>query len=198
MLRFIHSQVVGLLQSGYNWHDSKNDADLKSSKFIALVLCLCAVALVALPFLLDFLSARTAMRSIFLAVPILIAAKRFWHGASMRWIFMGLIRHWLPISLLIYIYLVLGVIAVQAMKGGDFIDIGKQCGILMMSLGLVGGVTSWVQAGIVRDSSKPEKAKILALRFYALMCLGFFLGGALTAAHATGLADWFFVEVLGW
>jgi len=198
MLRFIHSQVVGLFHSGQNWQDAESDGDRKSSKLIALVLGLMAVSFVVLPFLLDFLSERSAMRSIFLSVPLLVAAKHFWHGASMRWILMGLIKNWLSIGLLVYIYLVLGAIAVQAFKGGEFINIGKQCGILMMALGFVGGVTSWIQAGILRDASQPDKAKVVALRFYALIWLGFFLGGTLALANATGWADWFFVEVLGW
>ena len=114
----------------------------------------------------------------------------------------GLIRYWLPFSLLIYMYYGACVMADALYRGDGSVDYAFHGGILIMSMAFLGCVTSWIQARIVHEQAleqgTSEKLKVAGLRIYAVIWVGFFFGGLLMFGMATGAADWLFVEVLGW
>lgn len=208
MRRLIHAQVAGFLRAGKELRRPEGAVDRGASKLVAALLFLLGAGLVALPPLLDFLPARVSLRAHLVALAAFGFGVRFWRGVSVRWMLRGLLRYWLPTGLLLYIYFIVGLMLATVFEGRDAFDIGLHGGAMMIVLAVCAGLASWEEArqrvagaeggGRFRDLDAAAKAGVLALRFYALVWVAFFCGGLVMIAHATGLGDWFFQDVLGW
>jgi hypothetical protein len=201
-LHYLHGQVMGSLRAGKEWKDAETAVGKGASKLFAFALGLVAIAVAVIPMFLDFLPPRIALRALLLSILILGMAFRFWRGVSVFSMLGGLLRYWIPTAFMIYAYFTGGKMAIVLFKENGSPDYAFHGGIMMMIMAFLGVVTSWIQANVVAEAAAiagtTDRIKIVALRFYALIWVGFFFGGAFMLAWATGLADWFFVDVLGW
>jgi hypothetical protein len=201
-LHFLHGQVMGSLRVSKEWKDAETSVGKGTSKLFAFALCLVAIAVAVLPLFLDFLPPRIALRALVVSMLILGMAARFWRGVSFFSMLGGLLRYWVPTAFVMYAYFTGGQMAIVLFKENDSPDYAFHGGIMMMIMAFLGVVTSWIQANVLAEAAAAagttDRIKIAALRFYALVWVVFFFGGAFMLAWATGLADWFFVDVLGW
>lgn len=193
MFRIIHSQVASFLKAGKEVHLAEGAVELGASRMVAVVLALVGLAIAGLPLVLDFISVRVAARAQLVSLAAFALATKFWRGMSLRWLIGGFFRHWIPVGVLVHIYLVTVWVVLRWLKDGEPPDIAFHGGIMMMVLSFVAGVASWMHA-----KHAAQGAFRWLLGFYALLWLGFFLGGCLMLAMATGAADWFFEDLLGW
>lgn len=199
--RFIHDQVIGFMRAGKEWEPAENAVERAASKGVAGLLVVVGIALAIVPLFLDFLPARVALRALVVSTLVFGLAARFWHGISVASVIAGMFRYWLPVGFLIYMYVAAGKIAIALFKLGESPDYLYPCGIMIVGMALLGGITSWVHVGVVREratsAGTSARAKIFGLRAYALLWFAFFLGGLWTLAMAIGLADWIMVDVFG-
>ena len=200
---FLHGQVMAFMAVGREREDAVGAADRGASKLLGAVLFVVALAVVALPVFLDFLPGRVALKSVYVSLLTMGLAGRFWSGQSALALAKGVLRCWLPTGLLVYMY-ILGAKMMTALmaEGRSAEEFALEIGICMTIMAILGLVTSWVHAGIVaeRPAGKGDRKglKVAGLRFYALVWVAFVGGGLFMIAYATELAEWFFVDVLGW
>lgn len=206
--KLVHAQLAGFLKAGKEVRQPQGSLDRGGSKLFGLLLIALGAAIAVVPLWLDYLPGRLYLRAQFTALAAFAFGVRFLRGISVVWMLRGLFRYWLPTTLLIYIYFLagLGLAMVFGRVGDD--NIGIYGGVLMLTLSICAGLASWEEArlrvagdsgeGRFRDLSAAAKTGVIALRFYALVWLGFFVGGFVMLAWATGLGDWFFQDVLGW
>ncbi|MHC4380295.1 MAG: hypothetical protein ACYSU1_04305 [Planctomycetota bacterium] len=202
MLLYIHDQVMGFLKAGKDTEPAGNAVDRGASKAFGGLLVVVGVALAVVPLFLDFLSPRVALRSILVSVMVFGVACKFLSGASLFGLIGEMLRYWIPFAWMIYAYLVVGMMAVSLLKGGESTDYAFHGGIMMATMGFLGAVTTWLHARLLGEGD-PEgggshRVAIYGLRLYSVVWLAFLCGGLFMFAWATGWADWFFVEVLGW
>lgn len=203
---YIYHQFKGFLQAGKKLQPPQSQADFLLSRMIALVLIAVAggMALFALTF--SHSTARIMIRAVITVLACLAFAARFYKGISVKWMVKGLLKYRMPTILLIYLFFVTGFLLFGMFTGQlEDLALGLLGGGLMLMMGLVFLVGYYKQAQDYKRKAKETspgslkyKSGILACYVMMLMGLAIFLGGFTMVAWGTGLADWFFEDLLGW
>ncbi len=202
----IYTQCRGFLRAGKNLQKPEDETDLLLSRIIGFLLLLLAGGIFLSVFYLRFLSVRLVARAVLIIITLLIFALKFYKGISIKWMWRGMRKYWIPISCLVYIFVALGYL-VSGIFYFDLsnLEMGLIGGTLMIFMATL-GMVSFFKAGKAfqqKASERPEdklSSLVNALGSYlmALIWLAFFIGGLINIAWGTGVADWFFQNILGW
>ena len=207
---FIHRQIDGFFKAGKRYKPPVDEAELKKSRFIAVMLAVFGFLMYA--FIAGFnpyLPARIHIRAILYLAPLIGFIVRFWKGISVSWMLRGLRKYWLTTSLLVIMWLVVVQMLYVAFYSGNFGFLGYSGGLLLMIIGFLFAVYYRQKAvllcckdvntkGSFSDLDGGDKIIFLFLHMVSLVFIAFFIGGIIMLLWASGVADWFLESVLSW
>lgn len=205
----IHYQVNSFLKAGKTIRSPKDDKEKRLSRAVGLFLLLISAGIYMLIFSLDFLPLRIHIRAVLIISPLIALAIKFYKGISMSWIIDGLKKYWLIPSLILYMYIVVALMIYAVFIPESFFLFSYAGGLMMLAMGFIISVYCRAESSsILYDINNQRisfaeldtdgKIKFFMLQLFAILFIAVFIGGLAMLAWESGLADWFFQELLGW
>lgn len=208
-LEEIHRQLEGFLKAGRVLEPPRDRADAALSRLAGLLLVAGAGALYGWLWSQTRLPARIHLRSLTMLAPLGVLVWALLRGVSVRSGLEAARRFWIPVLALSYLWVVVVYLGYGMLSGFSELTLGVSGGLLLGALALVVGGGSWAEARALRrraDGSlaplgelpAAARARLAGLTLFALVWVVFFAAGLGMIAWGTGLADWFFRDVLRW
>lgn len=199
----IYAQFRGLIKAGKRIVPAQNRTELIVSRIIGIVLFLFSILFIRVIFTLDYLPLRIYIRVFIVIAPLMTFAFKFYRGISISWILAGLRRYWIPVAVLVYTYITLGLLIYYIFADAGSMAIGLTVGFFLVLFGSVLAVVfgkRGMEVGKDRsaNSDRVRKMKVFGYLLYTLLWIAFIIGGFISISWATGFMDWFLKSVLGW
>jgi hypothetical protein len=192
---YIHGQFSGFLKAGKKLQPPQDASDKAMSRFVSFLLIAVLVALVLVVWNFGYLSWRIGARFAIIILPLIGFIIAFYRGISVRWMVKGLLKYWLPTSVLILtFYVAFSLFAGVITNSTTDLEIGMKGGILMCIMGFLFSIAYWHEARHGKNSG--NKTREIAVKigsyFMALVWVAFFIGGIVMILWATGIGDMIF------
>lgn len=195
---YVHQQFSGFLKAGKKLQAPKDPFDKTLSRAFGFGLLVAALGLSYFVWLYGYLSWRIWLRYAIIILPMLGFTWKFFKGISIRWMMKGLMKYWMPVGLLIWIYYVVFSLAIAVFLDThlDNMEFGVKGGLMMCSMSFLAGLAYFHEGKLSRQKAnkEPEKktthlARATASYFMTLMWIAFFVGGIVMLLWATGIGD---------